>query len=352
MQFSIARFFDFVVLCSAIIVCVSCGSDRAKQEMLAPLSPTLSTDIIRFDHLVHQLPGEDLLPSYTSLTDRYPKFAALYRDELLQAKTPERLEEELRIDQNDSSFVLLYDDVQKIMGDLSDVKPEIDQMLENYLKVFDLPESQLPNVYTFVSGFSYLAFLFDDGGKDGLGVGLDMFLGDQFPYATVHPANPNFSQYLVRTYNKDHMARKIAEVLVEDQMLPPAKSDFLTLMIWGGKKLYLMDRLLDFKSDSIVIEYTGEQYAWCQENESQIWNHFFEEDLFYETNLTKFNKLIAPAPKSPGMPPEAPGQTGNYMGWQIIKAYMKRYPETSIRDLINLVDAQNLLDQSKYKPGR
>lgn len=352
MQFSLARFFGFLIFCIAIIFCVACELDATQQEELAPIDPTISTEIIRFDQLVHELPTENIFAGYDSLIKVYPKFGALYRDELLQAKTPERLETELLVDHNDTSFVLLYDDVQKIMGDLSDVKPEIDQMLENYLSVFDLPASRLPNVYTFVSGFSYLAFLFDDGGKDGIGVGLDMFLGDQFPYTTVHPANPNFSKYLMRTYNKEHMARKIAEVLVEDQMHPPAKSDFLTLMVWGGKKLYLMDQVLDFKSDSIVIEYTTDQLTWCQENEPQLWNHFFEEDLFYETNLTKFNKLIAPAPTSPGMPQAAPGQTGNYMGWQIIKSYMKRYPETSVRDLINLVDAQKLLDLSKYKPGR
>ena len=352
MRFSLARFFGFVILCSLFILCFSCENDSSVQEHIAPIVPTLSTDIVRFDQLVHQLPDEDLLSSYASLSDQYPNFATLYRDQLLQAKTPERLTEELLIDHTDTSFVLLYDDVQKIIGDLSDVKPEIDQLLENYLKVFDLPSRSLPNVYTFISGFSYLAFLFDDGDKDGIGVGLDMFLGDQFPYTTVDPANPNFSQYLLRTYNKDHMAKKIAEVLVEDQLQQPYKSDFLTLMVWGGKKLYLMDQILNFKSDSIVIEYTADQLAWCRENEPQMWNHFFEEELFYETNLTKFNKLIAPSPTSPGMPPEAPGQTGNYMGWQIVKAYMNRYPETSIRELIDLVDAQKLLDESKYKPSR
>ncbi len=352
MQFSLSRLIGFVILCTSLILCFSCADDASIKEHIATIAPSLSTDIIRFDQLVHQLPDEDLLSSYQSLVDRYPQFAKLYRDDLLQAKTPEQLTKELLIDHTDTSFVLLYDDVQKIVGDLSDVKPEIDQLLENYLKIFDLPSKSLPDVYTFVSGFSYQAFLFDDGDKDGIGIGLDMFLGDQFPYTTVHPANPNFSQYLLRTYNKEHMVKKIAEVLVEDQLQPPAKSDFLTLMVWGGKKLYLMDQVLDFKSDTIVIEYTSDQLAWCRANEPQIWNHFFEEDLFYETNLTKFNKLIAPSPTSPGMPQEAPGQTGNYMGWQIIKAYMARHPETSVRDLINLIDAQKLLDQSKYKPSR
>ena len=50
------------------------------------------------------------------------------------------------------------------------------------------------------------------------------------------------------------------------------------------------------------------------------------------------------------MPTEAPGRTGDYIGWQIIRAYMKRYPETSLNDLIKMNDSQMILEKSKYKP--
>ena len=52
------------------------------------------------------------------------------------------------------------------------------------------------------------------------------------------------------------------------------------------------------------------------------------------------------------MPTEAPGRTGDYIGWQIIRAYMKRYPETTLSDLIKMNDSQTILEKSKYKPKR
>ncbi len=336
----------------SIVLFSSCGEDAIQPEKLEPVAPTLHTDVIRFDRLIHELPDDDIIAGYNSISKAHPAFAQLYAGQLLQASDAAKLERELIEINADTSFAQLYDEVQDRLGDLSDAKPYIDQALQNYLEVFDVPQEQLPDVYTFISGFTYQAFVFDDKGKDGIGLGLEMYLGDGFPYSVVQPSNPLFSSYLIRTYNVEHLPRKVIEVLIEDRLLPPSKSDFMSLMIWGGKKLYIMDQILNFVPDRIVTEYTQEQLDWCRSNETQMWTHFFDNNLFYETNLSKFNKLISPAPTSPGMPSESPGQTGNYMGWQIVKAFMNRNPDVSINELCRLTDAQKILDQSKYKPAR
>ena len=67
--------------------------------------------------------------------------------------------------------------------------------------------------------------------------------------------------------------------------------------------------------------------------------------------MTDWSGEVTPMPADPPMP-EAPGRTANWMGWQIVQAYMKRKPETTFRQLIDLTDAQAPLDQSKYNPVR
>jgi len=52
------------------------------------------------------------------------------------------------------------------------------------------------------------------------------------------------------------------------------------------------------------------------------------------------------------MPPEAPGRIANYMGWQIVKTYMNRYPDKGLEMLIMENDAQKILDLSKFKPRK
>ncbi|MFQ5447121.1 MAG: hypothetical protein ACE5FF_09305 [Saprospiraceae bacterium] len=100
------------------------------------------------------------------------------------------------------------------------------------------------------------------------------------------------------------------------------------------------------------MEYSQPQVDWCNQNEENIWAYLISEDLLYSTAWNDFRKLVEYSPNSPGMPKEAPGRTANWLGWQIVKAYMKRHPGTSLEDLIALKDAQAIMDGSKYKPRR
>lgn len=349
--YNLTRLFLLLYLCSLSMT--SCQTEpNTYDEQRTAINPTIDVDLIRYDQLINDLDSNILLEDYAASTRDILAFRRLHDEQLLGMTSDEGLEQELMLMLTDSSYRSLYEDIQKIYGDLSDMRPALNQMIENYLDVSGVSPDMAPDIYALISGFAYQAFVFDDGDKDGIGIGLEMFLGESFPYQELFGSDPSFSGYLTRTYDKAHMPRKIAEVLAEDLLGPPAGSDFLTLMMWGGKKLYLIDEMISFAPDSIVTEYTQAQLEWCRANEPEMWSHFFEEELFYETDLKKFNKLISPAPTSPGMPLESPGQTGNYMGWQVIKAYMKRHPDISVAEMISNQNAQEILDGSRYKPVR
>jgi len=217
---------------------------------------------------------------------------------------------------------------------------------------FYFPDFVPPNVYTFISDLGNQVFLFPDKDKDGVGIGLDMFLGDEFPYVQFSKENPAFSQYLSRTFNSDHIARKVMYLIIDDMVGPPIGDRLLDHMIHNGKKLYILDKVLPMAHDSIVMEYSGEETEWVKNSELSMWAFFFDQDLFYETNSMKINKYVNDSPDSPGMPSEAPGRTANYMGWQIVKAYMNKYKNTSMDQLIQLNDTQFIMDKSRYKPKR
>ena len=178
------------------------------------------------------------------------------------------------------------------------------------------------------------------------------FLGSTYPYGAYNPGNPNFSDYLTRTFNRDHLVFKTLLPLVEDLVGEPNGSRLLDLMIHNGKKMYIMDHILPLTPDSVKWEVTASQVEWLKGNELEMWAYFLQEDLLYSSKWLDITKYVNYSPSSPGMPPEAPGRTANWLGWQIVKAYMKRNPEQSFQDLINLKDAQQLMDLSRYKPRR
>jgi hypothetical protein len=48
---------------------------------------------------------------------------------------------------------------------------------------------------------------------------------------------------------------------------------------------------------------------------------------------------------------ESPGRVGVWVGWQIIKSFVERYPDTDISALLNM-PAQTLFSKANYKPRR
>jgi uncharacterized protein YjaZ len=68
--------------------------------------------------------------------------------------------------------------------------------------------------------------------------------------------------------------------------------------------------------------------------------------------MRKIQKFIGPAPTSPGMPAQSPGNTASWLGWQIVKSYMAKHPETTLPQLIAMKDAQAIMDQAGYRPPR
>lgn len=288
--------------------------------------------------------------SASNVSSTYPYFADIYFQNIVNIKSNSDSLSESQLSQfkSDEFILELKQKTDSIFTHLDDVESQIAASLDLYQQ--GIGDINIPNFYAFIGGLSYQNFLFDDNGNDGIGIGLDMFLGDAFPYAQLSVQNPAFSKYISRTFNKDHINKKVIETIIDDKLGKAKGNRMLDFMIHNGKKSYLLQQFIPFAHDSIIMEYTGDQLQWCEQNQSQIWSYFLREDLFYETDYKKINKLINASPDSPGMPGEAPGQTANFIGWKIVSEFMRRNPNVSISDLMSLSNYQEILDKSKYKP--
>lgn len=290
-----------------------------------------------------------------SIIDKNAPFYGLYLNEILGYKGMTKDSQIIFLDQwlKDSMVVALKKKTDSVFTDFSEVKINTEQMFR-YMKYY-LPEEKIhvPNLYTFISEFGYQIFIFEDKDqKDAIAVGLDMFLHPSIRYKNLDPENTNFSDYITRSWNKDHIPKKICEIYVNDLLGEPQGHRLIDQMVHNGKQLYIIKKMMPETPDTVIAEYTEKQLEWCRENELQMGSFFMDKKLFFETNLSMINKYLNPSPNSPDMPAEAPGRTANYIGWQIIRAYMERYPSTSIKQLIDLKDAQSILEKSKYKPKR
>ena len=109
----------------------------------------------------------------------------------------------------------------------------------------------------------------------------------------------------------------------------------------------------NIKTDDAKIGYTKEQLDWAIDNESYIWSYFVERELLFNTNPKLLMRFINPAPFSKfnlELDRESPGRLGQYIGWQIVRAYMKNNDVT----LVQMLDknAEDIFNNSKFKPRK
>ncbi len=242
----------------------------------------------------------------------------------------------------------LADTTQIVFPNLNGVRKDLKKGMQYYQHYF--PEASVPNFYSLISEFGIQSFIFQDGDTDGVGIGLDMFLGEDFNYKRLDPRNPAFSDYLTDFYTKENIVKRSVEVILEDRLGTLKGSNLLSQMVNEGKKLYILRYVLPFVSEDVVLGYRPEQLEWLENNEIEMWSFFLEKELLYETSNAKTFKYLNPSPNSPGMPEQAPGRTGAYVGFKIVENYMKRNPSTSMQQLIEQEDYQKMIN--KYKPRR
>ncbi|MCB0641014.1 MAG: hypothetical protein KDC44_05215 [Phaeodactylibacter sp.] len=349
LNFSRRGFGYFYILLAAGLFLTGCmGEEKVFIPDVSDLE--VQVEVRRFEQDLFSLDTNQLETALPALQAQYGEFAELFFGQILGSTDPRIAPmghlPYVRGFLTHPFVQKLADTCQIVYGDFSAQQAEFEQAFK-FLKYY-FPNVPTPDITTFVSEFSIANFIY---GRESLAVGLDFFLGKDYPYQRYNPNNPNFSDYLVRSNTPDHLVSKTLVPLVNDLLGEVEGNRLLDYMVHNGKRLYILDQLLPYASDTVIIEYTADQLAWCQENEFEMWAYFLEEDMLYSSRFQDFRKMIEHSPHSPGMPPEAPGRTANWLGWQMIKAFMKRNPEVSLPELIAIQDAQEILDRSKYRPN-
>ena len=235
----------------------------------------------------------------------------------------------------------LLDTCRRIHSDLSGLEKDLGKAMQYYRHYTG--DARPKTLVTFLSEYGVGACTMGD---DTLGLGLDMFLGSDF--GGYDPSV--FPQFIRGQMRPEYMLPQVIKAFAQN-MLPPLKSErMLDIMLNNGKVLYLMDLFLPEVTAAMKMEYTEEQMTWVAENEARIWNHFVSRELLYSTRRQEYQKLVGPSPNAPNMPAEAPGQTANYIGWQMIKSFVKRNPDVSLQDMLAMDDGQKIMEMARYRP--
>ena len=237
----------------------------------------------------------------------------------------------------------LSSEVEKTFADFDGIEEDMRRLFQ-HLKYYDKSFS-VPRVITVTSNVDYRnkTIVTDTI----LIIALDTYLGSD------HEFYADIPKFIAQNMDKSEIVSDLTANYATNYIFQSERKSLLDEMIYFGKQLYFKDIMIPFKSDAEKIGYTQEQIDWAIDNESQIWSYFIEREILYSTDTSLPGRFIADAPFSKfylELDNESPGRLGQYMGWQIVRSYMKNN-DVSMIDMLQK-DALEIFKNAKFKPKK
>jgi gliding motility-associated lipoprotein GldB len=318
------KFLSIIIVAASFTL--SCKTDSKLEYEISKIDTDITIE--RFDQLFADAKPNDL----PQLKKAYPfMFSKRYNDSVWINRINDTLQKQLNVE------------VNKIHGNFKQTKEEIQGLfrhLKYYYKTF-----KTPRVITVISDVDYRNKVIVTDSMTL--IALDTYLGaNHFFYYDIY-------EYIKQNMKPSQIVPDLAMQYAQQYISQPRRKTLLDEMIYFGKTLYFKDVMLPNISDQEKIGYTRVQLDWAQENESNIWRHFVEKELLFSTDSKLASRFINPSPFSKfnlELDGESPGRLGQYIGWQIVKAYAKNN-DTSLLDILNM-NAEDIFNNSKFKPRK
>lgn len=316
----------YIVLVLAFITVVSCNKDSKIKDAIAGLDVDVTVE--RFDRFFAEATESDL----PKLKSAYPfMFSKKYPDSIWLNRINDTLQQQLS------------DAVYKAFKDEAYLQTDIKKLFQHLAYYF--PKFKTPRVITTTSFVDYRNPVIV---TDTIAIiALDTYLGKD------HEFYRSIQNYLKQNFSKEQIVVNLAEKYAQKYIHQSNTKTLLGEMIYNGKLLYFKDQIIPFKTDAEKISYTDKQLAWANTNEEEIWRYFIEKELLYSTDSKLPSRFINKAPFTKfylELDAESPGRLGTYIGWQIVKAYVKNN-NVSFKQML-ITDAETIFNKSKYKPKK
>lgn len=243
---------------------------------------------------------------------------------------------------NDSFLNDLYSAYQTTFSSLEPLQNNLAKAFQHLLYYY--PKTKLPEVYTYISGVQDPVIYQDNI----LVLGLDNYLGaDCEIYARM-----GTPRYKIRTMTPDYVLRDVFSAMsLEKIPAPAADGSILEYMLFEAKKLYFVKSMVPEMNENILLSFTEEQMHWYTEKEKALWEYYIENELLYKSDYESMKKFINDAPFTSVLGNDSPPRTGVWLGYQILLDYAKNN-KVSLNEILSNTNAQEILNKSKYKPGR
>lgn len=313
-----------IIVVSGLLL--SCNSESKIEKEIAEID--LEVNVERFDRLFAGVTPETL----PKLKADYPfMFSRSFNDSIWIARINDTLQQQLN-----AEVYKKFPDDALYEGELL----SLFQHLKYHYKTF-----RTPRIITVTSDVDYRNKTIV---TDSIVlIALDTYLG------TDHEFYGGMYSYLKQNFKPSQIVSDMASQYARRSIFQSQRKTLLDEMIFYGKVMYFKDVMIPFKADDEKMGYSYLELEWAMANESNIWSYFVENEMLFDNNPKLVERFINPAPFSKfnlELDSESPGRLGQYIGWQIVRAYMKNN-EVTLQNMLK-TSAEDIFNNSKFKPRK
>jgi hypothetical protein len=325
------------LLVGLLVLMVSCNPGKSYQVDVSDVEID-PIEIKRYEQVLFEIDPENLQEEIEPYVDDYYLFLG---DEINTDMGQQQLYDYITDEFNRE----VYQDLIEQWGDLSSLEGELTDAFTYFS--YHFPERNIPGIYSYLSAIDYEYPVFY---QDGIAIlALDMFLGKEYEnYDRIGIPVFKRVKYIPDAVPVELM-RTIAKDFIQQAGFPP--ESLLDYMIQEGKVLYFLDSMFPAYPDSLKIYYTKNHINWAVENEGPSWAYILENDMLYSSDRPMIQKFVGDSPFTAPFSASSAPRMGSFIGWMIIRNYMKRNPDITLAELIFAYkDSREILVESRYRP--
>lgn len=337
-----------------IVTLIACN-DQTNAPDVSGIKIDLKVE--RFEQDFFSIDSNNTKAGLAQVQQKYPQFLPLFVNHVLGLGP--LVDSNFLVYDGSKRFLHLnqpvYEASQKLYKNFSSTTEELKNGFR-YVKHY-FPSYQIPTILTTVGPMDALAPMSNNEpspnymGENFLAIGLQFYLGKDYSiYNDPGYISSIAPQYRSRRFSKEFIATDVFTLVIDD-MYPDSSNRYplIERFIEKGKRLYLLNQFLPNNHDTLLIGYTGKQLSWCKENERSIYNFFIQQNLLYEIDPSRIQNFVTDGPVTQGMPEQSPGNIGAFLGWEIVKSYMKKNTAVTVPQLMKTSN-KTIFNESDYKP--
>ncbi|MCF6239943.1 MAG: hypothetical protein L3J74_01205 [Bacteroidales bacterium] len=328
---------SFIILILSVLL-LSCNNNKFNVDIS---NIDLDLNIKRLDKDLFQNYPDT--PNVSKLQKEYGKFLDLYSLGVIGIGSPqsERYKDALMQFQKYCFEYRIPEKTDSVFPVIEDISIKLTDAFKHYKYYFS--KKPIPEIYTFISAFNQ-SVVVDEG---MIGIALDKYLGRNCTYYK----QLGWDQYKIRRMEKNMIPVDVMRALAIMEF-PYADSvdNLLNQMVYEGKIQYFLDAMLPNVPDSLKFAYTQAQWEWADYNEEKMWAYLVESETLFSTDHLTIRKFIGDAPFTQVFHNNSCPRAGVFLGWKIVNKYMEKYPDISLKQLMEDNDYQGILNAANYRP--